>query len=32
MKNNKRQGQGTYTFVEGTILKGTFKDGKFLGK
>ena len=32
MKDNKRNGEGTYTFVSGNKYEGEFKDGKYDGQ
>jgi len=32
MKDNKRNGEGTYTFVSGNKYEGEFKDGKYNGQ
>ena len=30
-KDGKRNGQGTYTYADGRVLKGTFRNDEFLG-
>ena len=31
-KNGKQDGQGTYTYSDGSVQKGLWKNGKFIGK